>query len=141
MRKALPAFILAAWTLIVRADTTLQVENAWVREAPPGAHMMAGYMTVKNPGASEVALTAVDSPAFAHVMLHKSATVDGVARMIHQDKIVIPAHGLVELKPGSYHLMMPAPERRLVAGDRVDFILRFSNGETLRVQADIVKTP
>jgi len=88
-----------------------------------------------------VVLTRVDSPAFGHVMLHKTEVIDGVARMIHQDDIVVPAKGVVELKPGSFHLMMPAPQKRLVEGDRVDFILTLSNGDTIRVQADVRKKP
>ena len=141
MKRTLLALIVSAWSLLATADSTLQVENAWVREAPPSAHMMAAYMTLKNTGSGEAVLTQVDSPAFGHVMLHKSEVVDGVARMIHQDEIVIPAQGSVELKPGGFHLMMPAPEKRLMEGDRVDFILTFSNGATTRVQADVRKKP
>ena len=141
MKRILLALIVSAWSLLATADSELQVENAWVREAPPSAHMMAAYMTLKNPGSSDTVLTQVDSPAFDHVMLHKSEVVDGVARMIHQHDILIPAQGSVELKPGSFHLMMPTPEKRLVEGDRVDFILTFSNGETVRLQADVRKKP
>ncbi|MEA3244501.1 MAG: copper chaperone PCu(A)C [Pseudomonadota bacterium] len=141
MKRALLALIVSAWSLLATADSELQVENAWVREAPPSAHMMAAYMTLKNPGSSDTVLTQVDSPVFDHVMLHKSEVVDGVARMIHQDDILIPAQSSVELKPGSFHLMMPTPEKRLVEGDRVDFILTFSNGETIRLQADVRKKP
>jgi hypothetical protein len=141
MKRTLLALILSAWSLLAAADSTLQVEDAWVREAPPNAHMMAAYMTLKNTGSGDAVLTQVDSPAFGHVMLHKSEVVDGVARMIHQDEIIIPAQGSVELQPGGFHLMMPAPEKRLVEGDRVDFILTFSNDDTIRVQADVRKKP
>jgi len=141
MKQTLLALIVSAWSLLATADATLQVEDAWVREAPLKAHMMAAYMTLKNTGSGDAVLTQVDSPAFDHVMLHKSEVVDGVARMIHQSEIVIPAQGAVELKPGSFHLMMPAPEKRLVEGDRVDFVLTFSNGDTTRVQADVRKKP
>lgn len=141
MKQILLALIVSAWSLLATADATLQVEDAWVREAPPNAHMMAAYMTLKNTGSGDAVLTQVDSPAFDHVMLHKSEVVDGVARMIHQSEIVIPAKGAVELKPGSFHLMMPAPEKRLVEGDRVEFVLTFSNGDTTRVQADVRKKP
>jgi hypothetical protein len=141
MKQTLLALIVSAWSLLATADATLQVEDAWVREAPPNAHMMAAYMTLKNTGSGDAVLTQVDSPAFGHVMLHKSEVVDGIARMIHQSEIIIPAQGAVELKPGSFHLMMPAPEKRLVEGDRVDFVLTFSNGDTTRVQADVRKKP
>lgn len=141
MRRTFLALILCAWSLAATADAALQVENARVREAPPNAHMMAAYMTLNNTGSSDVVLARIDSPAFDHVMLHKTEVIDGVARMVHQDDIVVPAKGVVELKPGSFHLMMPAPGKRLVEGDRVDFILTLSNGDTIRVQADVRKKP
>ena len=141
MKPTLLALILSAWSLLAAAEITLQVDNAWVREAPPKAHMMAAYMTLQNTGAGDAVLEQVDSPAFSHVMLHRSEVVDGVARMSHLDEIVIPARGSVELKPGSFHLMMPAPEQRLLEGDRVDFVLTFSDGDTIRVQADVRKKP
>ena len=141
MKRTLLSLILSVWSLLTVAESTLQVEDAWVREAPPNAHMMAAYMTLMNRGAGDAVLTQVDSPAFGHVMLHKSEVANGVARMIHQHEIVIPAHGSVELRPGSFHLMMPAPDKRLVEGDRVDFVLTFSNGDTIRVQADVRKKP
>ena len=141
MKQILLATLLLTWSLLAVADSALVVENAWVREAPPNAHMMAAYMTLRNTGSDEAVLSGVDSPTFSHVMLHKSEVVDGVARMSHQDELLIPAGGSVELKPGGFHLMMPAPEQRLVAGDRVEFVLTFSNGDTLRVQADVRKKP
>ena len=123
------------------ADGDIVVDNAWVREAPPGARMMAAYLVINNLGDSDVELVSVDSPAFAHVMMHKSETVDGVARMIHQDSLVIPAHGSLALEPGSFHLMMPAPEKRLTQGDKVDLLLHFADERSVRVTAVIRKKP
>ena len=123
------------------ADGDIVVDNAWVREAPPGARMMAAYLVINNLGGSDVELVSVDSPAFAHVMMHKSETVDGVARMIHQDSLVIPAHGSLALEPGSFHLMMPAPEKRLTQGDKVDLLLHFADERSVRVTAVIRKKP
>jgi copper(I)-binding protein len=86
-------------------------------------------------------LVEVESPAFAHVMLHESVIVDGIARMRHHDRLVIPANTRRVLEPGGFHLMMPAPEQRLTAGDSVEFELRFAGGRTVRVRAEVVKTP
>ena len=141
MTRVFMAMMLAAWSLPALTDATLQVEDAWVREAPPTARMMAAYMTLKNPGSSEAVVVRVESPAFSHIMLHKSEVVDGVARMMHQDELKIPAGGSVELEPGGFHLMMPAPEKRLNAGQRVEFILTLADGNSIRVQAEIRKKP
>ena len=141
MRKVFPAMMLTVWSLLAMAESTLQVENAWVREAPPTARMMAAYMTLKNPGRADVTVVKVESPAFSHVMLHKSEVVDGVARMLHQDELVVPAGDSLELKPGGFHLMMPAPDTRLSAGQRVEFVLTFADGNSIRVQAEVRKKP
>lgn len=139
MKRLFLTVLLYGWSLLATAGPAVLVENAWVRESAPGAQMMSAYMTLKNTGADDVVLASVKSPAFRMVMLHKSAIVDGVARMSHQDELLIPAGSFVELKPGGYHLMMPAPEQRLHNGDHVVFDLIFADGSTIRVQADVRK--
>jgi copper(I)-binding protein len=141
MKPLLSALLLTLLTPLAGADTGLVVDRAWVREAPPGASMMAAYLVISNPGNSDATLVAVDSPAFAQVMLHKSETVDGVARMVHLDSLLIPARGSVTLEPGSYHLMMPAPQTRLREGDQVKFLLHFADNSSVAVTADVRKKP
>lgn len=132
------ALLLCA-SMTALADSQPLVSDAWVREAPPGARMLAAYLTIENPADEDLVLVDVSSPGFARVMMHRSAVVDGMARMIHEDSIRIPAHGKLELKPGSYHLMMPAPDTRLVTGDAVVFVLQFANGGRLEVHAEVRK--
>jgi copper(I)-binding protein len=123
----------------IYAGSKIEITDAWVREAPPGARMLAAFMVIQNTGDQDAVLSGVDSPAFNHVMLHRSITVDGIARMQHEDDIRIPAGGTVKLEPGSFHLMMPAPESRLQAGDQVEFLLHFADDSCLRVTADVKK--
>ncbi|HHJ16269.1 MAG TPA: copper chaperone PCu(A)C [Gammaproteobacteria bacterium] len=139
--KQLLLAILLCWNTLALAEVDVQVDHAWVREAPPGARMMAAYMTLINRGEEDITLVDVNSPAFRMVMLHKSAMVDGMARMSHVDKLDIPAGASVALEPGSYHLMMPAPDTRLVSGDKVEFILEFADESQLRVEAEVRKAP
>jgi copper(I)-binding protein len=141
MTRVLFALLLGAVGAPAMAGDGLLVRDAWVREAPPGAMMMAAYLVIENSGDQATALVGVESPAFAHVMLHRSLTVDGVARMLHLDSIPVPAHGNVALEPGSYHLMMPAPDTRLAAGDKVDFVLHFADDSSLQVTAEVRKKP
>ncbi len=109
----------------------LQVNEAWIREAPPNAMALAGYMTVTNSGTEDRQLIAVSSTDFERIELHRSELVEGVARMIPQDRMPIPAAGRLVLKPGDYHLMLMHPRRSLKAGDEVNAILSFDNGEEL----------
>lgn len=141
MKRILLGLVLAAGSWLASAQTDVEVANAWVREAPPGAHMLAAYLTLKNTGEHERVLVQVQSPSFRHVMLHKSEVVEGVARMTHIDEIAVPAGSTVTLEPGGLHLMMPAPESRLTEGDRVRFQLLFADGNSVEVQAEVRKKP
>ena len=141
MKRVMLALTLAATSWLAAAQPDIQIEDAWVREAPPSARMLAAYMTLKNPADQDQVLVEVQSPAFSHVMLHRSEVIDGVARMIHLDEVVIPAGGSVQLEPGGLHLMMPAPETRLSAGDRVPLVLLFADGNQIEVQAEVRKKP
>ncbi|MEE9342287.1 MAG: copper chaperone PCu(A)C [Gammaproteobacteria bacterium] len=124
---------------ISAANDDITVSDAWVREAPPGAAMLAAYMTITNTGNRTRVLEWVESMNFSPVMLHRSAVVNGMATMLHQDSLSIPAHGKIELKPGSFHLMMPAPSIPMRAGNAAYFILHFRNGDCLMIETSVKK--
>ena len=117
----------------------VEVNDAWIREAPPTASMMGGFMTIHNPSAQDIVLIAASSKTFKHIMLHRTIEENGVSKMVHQMQVVIPAHGSLEFKPGSYHIMMPAPQKRLVAGDKVMIKLEFKSGKTSDVEFEVRK--
>ena len=140
MTRWMLAVFVMLWAGTGNASETLEIDNAWIREAPPGAPMLAGYLCLDNPSDTTVTLVGVDSPAFRHVMMHRTETVEGMARMMHQDEVVVPAGKRVCFEPGGLHLMMPAPEQRLVAGDQVELLLHFANEECRRIKVP-VKAP
>ena len=100
-------------------NEAFSVKDAWVREAPPNASMMAGYVTIKNNSNQERILTFAKSNQFNMVEIHRTIVEDGVAKMRQQDDLPIPAGGSLELKPGSYHLMLIGPKSALKATDEV----------------------
>jgi periplasmic copper chaperone A len=113
----------------------LSADGAWIRQAPPGMKMLAGYLTVSNHGAKPRSVVAASSPAFGHIELHRSVIQNGVAKMIPQMSITIPAHGELHFAPGGYHLMLMKPKRAFKLGEMVPLTLRFANGQTITVQA------
>lgn len=115
----------------------LMVDNAWVREAPPGSAALAGFMTLHNHSDQERFLVGAESPAFANVMLHKTVSEGGMSHMVHQHMITIPAKGMVSFEPNSYHLMMMKPKQALHAGDKVVVTLQFKNGESMDVTHEV----
>jgi len=119
------------------ADGTVVARDAWVREAPPGAQVLAAYLALENPGTKADKLVAVLSPDFARVEIHATEIRDGIARMIALDTLPIPAHAVVKLAPGGYHLMLHRPRRALAAGMSVTLQLRFDSGARLTVVAPV----
>ncbi len=116
------------------------VHDPWVREAPPSARILAAYMTLKNTGDKSQVVTSASSPAFERAMMHKSEILEGMAQMVHIENLEIPPHGQVEFKPGGYHFMLMGRKQPLRAGDEVSLTLVFSNGSTLTVNAEVLKS-
>jgi copper(I)-binding protein len=115
------------------------IEGAWIREAPPGASMTAGYMTVENPGGKDIELIEVRSDDFESIELHVTVTEDGVARMRREDSVVVSAGGSVEFAPGGRHLMLFGQARPLTEGDSVQLVIGLSDGTELRGTAAVVR--
>lgn len=135
MRMLTVGLLLCCALAATSEPESLQAKDAWVRAAPPGVTMLAGYLTLRNTGKAPVRLTGVSSPDFARVELHRSVLKDGLARMRPVDSLVLPAGGEVRLEPGGYHLMLIQPARALGPGDTVQLRLRFSDGTDLCVNA------
>ncbi|MBS0570213.1 MAG: copper chaperone PCu(A)C [Proteobacteria bacterium] len=99
----------------------LVVENAWIRAAPPGAMMLAGYATLRNTGDAPVVVTGASSPDFGDVSLHESVNQSGVERMRALGDIVIAPGASVVFAPGGKHFMLMGARRDLKIGDSVEF--------------------
>ncbi len=110
------------------------VEGAWIREAPPVAKVMAGYLTIRNPAAEAVVLEGAESPLFDRIEIHRTGMKGGMASMERQQGVTIPARGQVKFVPGGLHLMLMGPKKPLVAGSTATITLRFKGGHTLPVQ-------
>lgn len=115
----------------------LQVEDAWVRAAPPDATAMAGYMVVHNRTSADRALSGARSPDFGAVEIHRTVVENGVARMEPAEHAVVPAVGELTLAPGGMHLMLMRPAHALAPGDTVTLILSFDDGSTVEVRAPV----
>ena len=104
------------------------VEDPWVREAPPGARALAGYMRIHNHSDSQLALLFANSADFERVELHVTRHEDERMRMEQVDHVALLSGEAVEFSPGGMHLMLMRPRRELKAGDRVRVELTFSDG-------------
>ncbi len=110
----------------------VEVGHAWIRVLP-GTLPAGGYAEIRNNGDAPRALVGASSPAYRHVMLHRSVRQDGMSHMRRVDKLPLPAHATVKLAPGGYHLMLMQATHAVEPGDKVPITLRFADGATLQV--------
>ena len=100
----------------------LAVEQAWIREAPPGA-MSAAYARLVNRGKRPLVVDGARSADFGGAGLHRTVIDDsGIARM-REGQLEIAPGGSALLEPGGWHLMLYDPARVLKAGDSVSLTL------------------
>jgi len=132
----LTASMLLSTTLFA---SDIVIKGAWVREAPPMAKALGGFMVLKNLGKSERHLVAATALDFDEVMLHRTVVDGDMARMVHQHEVMIPAGGRIEFKPGDYHLMLMRPNKRFLAGDQIHITLKFRDGEERDVVYKVLK--
>ena len=109
----------------------IEIKDAWIREAPPNATAMAGYMQIVNNTENDIELVAAQSPNFKIVEFHRSVEKDGVYRMVRHKQLTIPAKGQLELKPGDFHLMLITPHQALRDGDQAEVTLTMADNTSM----------
>ena len=115
----------------------ITIQNAWVREAPPNASAMAGYLTITNSTEQDRNLTFAKSKQFNAVEMHRTVIKDGVAKMRRHEEILIPAGESLQFKPGDFHLMLMSPKSELKKNDEVTVTLCLLKDDTIE-EFDVV---
>jgi hypothetical protein len=126
------AVLLAATVCIGSASAqkirvgNLEIDQPWSRATPAGAKVGAGYMVIKNTGATPDRLIGGSTSAAARVEIHEMAMKDNVATMRPmKGGLPIEPGKTVTIAPGSYHLMFVDLKSPLKQGDKVTATLEF----------------
>lgn len=142
MQKAIAGAALVLATLSATAHSfklgDIDIGHPYARPTREGQLVSAGYFKLTNQGAADRLLSA-SSPAAGAAEIH-SMTMDGnVMKMRQVDAIDLATGQTVELKPGSYHVMLMGLKSPLKAGDQFPLTLKFEKaGEvvvTVKVEA------
>lgn len=120
----------AAFAGAAHAEGRLVIEDAWIRTAPPGAAMRAGYATLRNGGDAPLVVRGARSDAFGAVSMHATLMDDGVARMRELPEILLAPGEQVRLEPGGTHLMLMRPARELEAGAKATIVFETGDGNS-----------
>lgn len=124
----------------VFATSSIDVSDAWVRAAPPNAKVMAGYFTLNNHSMQSITLTGASSPQFKSIEIHRSYMESGMMHMKEATPLTVEGHNSIHFEPGSYHLMLIKPVKKLKLGDNTHITLKFENSKPITIQMPVKKT-
>lgn len=135
MRRLLGlGFLLAAVGGGACSDRAVQVSNVWVRAALDGQDATGAYFTVTSGQA--VSLIGASSSAAEIIEIHEVKMEGDVMRMRKVEQLRVTPGTTLELKPGSYHLMMMVLPKPIHTGETVGLTLHFVKPDG--VQQDVL---
>jgi periplasmic copper chaperone A len=134
-----------------RSDRTIQLDNAWARRTPPMAQHEQGshggsalmpdnsavYITIRNRGNEPDALLSAATSIATAAELHETIEQDGKMVMQPRPKFDVPAGATLEMKPGSYHIMLLRLKQALKPGDTVKVTLSFEKAGEVTGEASV----
>jgi copper(I)-binding protein len=130
MRRTIALFMLAlTLSQTALAAGRLEIDRAWIRTAPPGAMMLAGYATLRNTGDAPLTVVGASSETFGDASLHESVEVDGVARMKALGPLEIAPGASVVFAPGGKHLMLMRPKGEIKPGGSIKIHIEAKPGD------------
>jgi periplasmic copper chaperone A len=141
----------------------IRVLDPWARPSPAMAGAGAAYMVIENTGSTADFLTGGSSPVAKAVEVHETVVMDsaapaasdgmggmkspaasggmgsgsGMMGMQRIDGLEIPPGANVELKPGSYHIMLIDLTQELKAGEKIEITLNFQKAGAVKVMAEV----
>lgn len=135
-------FGLAGMLLLAACASTpggegMEVKDYWARAGMMDGNS-AAYMVIVNYTDTDDGLVGVSSDAVDAVEIHLSQMgADGIMQMTKQEKIDLPAGTELELKPGSYHVMLIGLKEELKAGDEITLTLHFQTHEDITLTVPV----
>ena len=117
----------------------MMAHDAYVRLLPPSAKTTGAFMMLMNHTDKDKKLIKATSDVANKVEVHNHVMVDGMMQMREVPFIAIKANQSIELKPGSYHIMLIDLKQPLQEGQIVEMTLVMDDGEKVVVKAPVKK--
>ena len=133
MKRFTLSMSLALATFAVSAQVT--VSEPWVRATVPQQKATGAFMKLQS--AQDAKLVSAKSPLAGVVEVHEMAMDAGVMKMRAIDGLALPMGKAVELKPGSYHVMLMDLKSQVKEGDAVPLTLTFETKDGKRQTLEV----
>lgn len=126
---------LLAITVTTWAQTTVKVEDAWVRGTVATQKATGAFMRL-TPSAN-ARLVEAKSPVAGVVEIHEMTLEKDIMKMRQIPGLDLAADRTMELKPGGYHVMLMDLKQPLKGGEQVPITLVFEDDAKKRFTQDI----
>ena len=113
----------------------IAIDHPWTRATPKNAPVAGGYLKITNTGTTPDRLTGGSTEVAKRFEIHEMSMEGGVMKMRElRDGLTIAPGATVELKPGSYHIMMMNLSRPLAKGEKVRGSLTFEKAGKVDIE-------
>ncbi len=109
------------------ASAEIIIKDAWVRTTVAEQKVTGAFMQITSD--KTVKLVAANSPAAETTEVHEMSMQGDVMKMRQVNEVVIDAGKSVELKPGSYHIMLMNLKKPVQTGSIVNLNLEFLDAD------------
>ena len=114
---------------------SIEVGKPWSRATPKGAKVAGAYMTITNKGTAPDRLVGGSTSAASGFEVHSMVMEQGVAKMRPvEGGLEIKPGETVELKPGSFHVMLMGLKQPLQKGEKVKGTLEFEKAGKVDIE-------
>lgn len=126
---------LLALTATAWAQTTVKVEDAWVRGTVATQKATGAFMRLTP--STNARLVEAKSPVAGVVEIHEMAMENDIMKMRQIPGLDLAAGRTTELKPGGYHVMLMDLKQPLKGGEQVSITLVFEDDAKKRFTQEI----
>ncbi|MCD8213056.1 MAG: copper chaperone PCu(A)C [Campylobacter sp.] len=133
MKKNILGILVVAFGAASLFAGDISIEKIRARDTKPGTNNSAIFMNIKNSSNNDVKLVGVSSSVCKSTEMHTHKMTDGMMAMVQVKEIDVPKNDQTVLAPGGLHVMLIDLNKALKDGDKVDLELKFSNGETIKL--------
>ena len=140
--KSVPVAVMAVFTSLAFAQTSnanmdvkVDVKNAWVRSTVPGQMGTGAFMKLTAKVGTQ--LVGVSSPVAGVGEVHEMKMDGDIMKMRAVPALDLPAGKTVELKPGSYHVMLMDLKQPLMKDSKVPLTLVFKDAKGVQSKLEL----
>jgi copper(I)-binding protein len=135
-RLLLVSGLLLTAGLVSAQPAAVKVEGAWARATVQGQQGTGAFMSIT--ASQGTRLVGVSTPVAGVAEVHEMKMDGDVMKMRAVPALDLPAGKTVQLKPGSYHLMLMDLKQPLLKDSTVPLTLRFKNAAGVDSQLELV---